>query len=386
MKQSAIKLTMLLGTIFAIAVASPAQTTSVLTTGLTTPVKMIAAGDNSLLVTEQGTFVPNSGRISRVDRSTGIRQTLISGLPSGVNNLGGPPAPTGPTALTLHGHTLYLTISGGDSTQNVGGLEFPNPTPPSSPIFASVLELILPGGWEQMSSPFVMTLSDQTALAAGNVVTLTNADGELVSIRLIVDLPDYTPYPRPGFPDAIRSSNLFGVERFEQSLYVDDAAQNDIKRVSISDGQTSVFVVFPNRPNPLFPLGPPFIEPVPDSIHRVGNQLLVTLLTGFPFVEGLAEVQTVSLKDGEHETLIPGLTSAIDVLALDSGGYYTLEFSTNLLAQQPGRIRFYSSADTAPVLVVGGLISPTSLVRDENTGDLFVTNIFPGTITRVSVP
>jgi hypothetical protein len=385
MKHSTMKLTMLLAAIFASAVVSQAQTTSVLTTGLTTPVKMITAGDNSILVSEQGTAVPNTGRLSRVDRSTGVRETLMSGLPSGVNNLGGPPAPSGPTGLILHGHTLYLTISGGDSTQNVSGFEFPSSSPPSSPIFASVLELILPGGWEQLSSPFVMTLSDQTALAAGNVVILNNADGESLSIRLVVDLPDYTPNPQPGFPNVVRSSNLFGIERFQQHLYVVDAAQNDIKGVNISDGQTSVFVAFPDRPNPLFPFGRPFIEPVPDSIHRVGNQLLVTMLTGFPFVQGLAEVQTVSLNSGEHETLIPGLTSAIDVLALDTS-YYTLEFSTNLLAQQPGRIRFYSSADAAPVLVVGGLISPTSLARDENTGDLFVTNIFPGTITRVSFP
>src|SRR6266498_5916662 len=103
MKQSAMKLTMLLAAIFATAVVSQAQTTSVFTTGLTTPVKMITAGDNSILVSEQGTAVPNTGRLSRVDRSTGARETLISGLPSGVNNLGGPPAPSGPTGLNLHG-------------------------------------------------------------------------------------------------------------------------------------------------------------------------------------------------------------------------------------------------------------------------------------------
>ena len=68
-----------------------AQTTSVFTTGLTTPNKLISAGGNSLLVAEAGTLVPNTGRVSRVDRTTGARQTLISGLPSAVN--------TGPTVM-----------------------------------------------------------------------------------------------------------------------------------------------------------------------------------------------------------------------------------------------------------------------------------------------
>jgi hypothetical protein len=68
-----------------ITITTFAQTTSVLTVGLDKPSKVIASADNSLLVAESGTSLPNNGRISVVNRTTGHRQTLIDGLPSGVN-------------------------------------------------------------------------------------------------------------------------------------------------------------------------------------------------------------------------------------------------------------------------------------------------------------
>ena len=376
--------------------SAAAQTTSVLTVGLNKPTKLIAAGDNSLLVAEGGTMTPNTGRVSLVNRTTGVRQTLVNGLPSGVNNLGGAPSPSGPSALKLRGHTLFLTISTGDAVQNVGpGLESPNPNP-SSPLYDSVLELTLPGKYEQVTSPFTLSFSDQTTLAGGGEVELTNSDGESLTIRLIADFPNYMPNPRPTAPNNQRASNIFGVEIFQKELYVVDASFNLIYRVGIDDGSYAPFVTFPNRPNPLFPtIGGPSIEPVPDNIHRVGNRLLVPLLTGFPFVQGLSEIQAVSLKTGENEIFIPNLTSAIDVLHVDTSddsksaagtddSYYTLEFSTNLLANLPGRLRFFASPDTAPVTVVSSLISPTSMARDKATGDIFVTEIFTGRIIKVS--
>jgi hypothetical protein len=367
------------------ALVAAAQTSSVLTVGLEKPTKLITAGDNSLLVAEGGTTTPNSGRVSLVNRTTGARQTIINGLPSGINNLGGAPSPSGPSALKLHGHTLFLTISTGDAVQNVGpGLESPNPNP-SSPIFDSVLELNLPGKYEQLTDAFTLTFSDQTTLAAGGEVELTNAEGLQMTIRLIADFPNYTANPRPGFPNNQRASNIFGVEIFQNELYVVDASFNLIYRVGIADGAYEPFVVFPNKPNPLFPiLGGPFVEPVPDNIHRVGNRLLVPLLTGFPFVAGLSQIQSVSLKDAEREILIPNLNSAIDVLNVEET-YFTLEFSANQLANLPGRLRFFASSNAPPVTIVSNLISPTSMARDEATGDIFVTEIFTGRIIRVQI-
>ncbi|MEO6051354.1 MAG: hypothetical protein ABIP78_08490 [Pyrinomonadaceae bacterium] len=382
-----------------------AQTSGVFTIGLDHPTKVINASGNSLLVAEGGTFTPNTGRISVVDKTTAVRHTLISGLPSGVSNLGGPPDTDGTTGLLLHGQVLYLTNGVGDAAMNDGpGIEIPNPAGPSSPIFNSILELTLPQGYTDLASEFVMTMANQTTLAGNLPVVLTNAEGMHLWIRLVVDLHDYRPEPRPARPDNVRAGHLFGLELFESNLYVVDAAFNVIHRVNVVNGNTTTLLTFPNRPNPLFPmLGGPFVEPVPDNIHRVGDRLLVPLLTGFPFIQNFSGVQSVDIRHGSTETLIPNLTSAIDVLRIENvkeslisaainensrgdGSYYTLEFSANQLANQPGRIRFYATPTATPVTVVPVVITPTSMVRDPLTGDIFVTNIFPGTLTRVQFP
>lgn len=384
----------LASTAFSLAIG--AQTTSVFTTGLTVPNKIIAAGGNSLLVTEAGTLTPNTGRLSRINRTTGARQTLISGLPSAVNTgpTVTPPDISGPSSLLLHGHVLYMTISTGDSVIRTPPLEIPNPNP-SSPIFASVLKITLPGNYEQVTSPFTLALAGHTVLANGGTVTLTNIDGQTLQIDMVANLPNSVPNPLPTNPNNHRQSNLFGIERWQKRLYVVDASLNLIYRVDEADSSFETFVTFPSRPNPS-PTGPPMIEAVPDSVHRFGNRLIVTLLTGFPFVQGFAEVRAVELKDGGHSVLIPGLTTAIDSLKVgdddaesliapgDGASFYTLEFSTNFLAGAPGRLRFYATPDAAPVNLVTNLISPTSMARDEATGNLFITNIFPGTITRVT--
>jgi hypothetical protein len=374
------------------------QTTSVFSVGLNHPTKITLGAGNSLLVSEAGTFTANTGRISIVDRFTGNRSSLIEGLPSGVSNLGGPPDADGPSGLLLNGNTLYVTVGVGDAVINVGpGLELPANNP-SSPIFNSVMAFTLPGGYQDVQSPFTMTLADQSALEAGNKVILTNSEGKTALVKLIADLPDYRSEPRMGHPDNVRAGHLFGVEMFQKDLYIVDAAFNVIHKVNLEGGGYTTFIEFANRPNPLFPmLGGPFIEPVPDNIHRWGNRLLVPLLTGFPFVGGLSEVRAVDLKGAQTTVLIPNLSSAIDVLRIGDesdpsfaanfgGSFYTLEFSVNQLGGLPGRLSYYSSASSAPVVVSPALITPTSMARDGKTGDIFVTNIFPGTVSRVQFP
>jgi hypothetical protein len=374
-----------------ITLTTHAQTTSVLSAGLDHPTKIITAAGNSLLVAEGGTMTANTGRISVIDRVTGTRHTLIDGLPSGVSNLGGTDDTDGTTGIYLKGNVLYVTSGVGDAVINVGpGLELPNPTGPSSPIFNSVIEITLPGGYASLGSGFSMTLADQAALADYKPVVLKNSRGQSIAIRMIADLPDYRPEERPGAPDNVRASHLFGLDIFQKKLYVVDAGFNLIHRIDTRSGSASTFVNFPNKPNPLFPgIGGPVIEAVPDNIHRVGSRLIVPLLTGFPFVPEFAEVQSISLRGDRHETLIPGLTSAIDVLLVETAGadgYFVLEFSADQLGGLPGRLQYFSSANAAPETVVPVVITPTSMARDEGSGDIFITNIFPGTVTRVQFP
>src|SRR6185369_15513467 len=96
-----------------------AQTTSVFTTGLNHPTKVITSADNSLLVSESGTMTPNTGRISIVDRTSGARHTLISGLPSGVKILGAPRERDATRGFCLKGPTLFVTKGTGEGAGKV---------------------------------------------------------------------------------------------------------------------------------------------------------------------------------------------------------------------------------------------------------------------------
>src|SRR5213596_2847254 len=69
----------------------------VFASGLRAPTKVIFSQKNNLLVAEQGTGVPNTGRISIIDPQSAAVRTLLDGLPSALNLLGEQPAPSGPS-------------------------------------------------------------------------------------------------------------------------------------------------------------------------------------------------------------------------------------------------------------------------------------------------
>jgi hypothetical protein len=313
---------------------------------------------------------------------------LIDGLPSGLsapNN-----DPTGPSGLALRGRTLFVTIGNGDATLNgpVPATEVPNPNP-SSPFLSSVLAIRLSPQAEETTQGFVMTFSDQTSLQNRGFLNLEDTAGNELDIEVVANFRNFTYEPRPNFAGNVRPSNPFGVVIRGNKLYVADAAQNQVWEVDINTGETRILVRFPARPNPL-PIGPPFIDPVPDNIRLVGKSLLVPFLVGFPFPPGAADVRKVRLVNGATEPFISGLTSAIDVLpvevAKDEFQFFTLEFSANMLMGAQGRLSHFSNPSGPPVVLVNNLVSPTSLARDPATGDLFVTEIFPGRITRVRIP
>jgi hypothetical protein len=79
--------------------------------------------------------------------------------------------------------------------------------------------------------------------------------------------------------------------------------------------------------------------------------------------------------------VIDGLTGSVDVLPqkLRNGRdrIFTLEFFLGRL------MRFDSGVGTQ---VAGGLTTPTAMVQDPDSGDLFVTEFGTGKILRVRVP
>jgi hypothetical protein len=361
-------------------------TTTVFAAGFKAPVKIIFTPKGNLLVAEAGNG-PNTGRISIVE-STGNRRTLVDGLPSGFAPPNGDSS--GPSGLAMRGRTLFVTIGAGDGTMvgQVPGTEVPNPNV-SSPFVSSVLRLRLSVQAEDTTQGFTMTSSDHAALQTRGFSRLIDSLGNELLIEPVTNFRNFTENPTPAAPNAVRASNPFGIVLRGNILYVVDASQNLIWEVDPDTGDHRVFVSFLSRSNPL-PIGPPFIDPVPDSIRLVGKSLLVPFLTGFPFPAGTADVRKIRLVNGASEPFIAGLSSAIDVLpgksSSDEDQFFTLEFSTSMLMGAPGRLTRYDGLGAAPAVLLSNLVTPTNMVQDPVSKDLFITQIGPGLVVRVHLP
>jgi hypothetical protein len=358
-------------------------TSSVFATGLKAPTKIITTPKGNLMVSEAG-MGPNTGRISILDFN-GNRRTLIDGMPSGFAPPNG--APSGPSGLGFRGRMLYVVIGAGDGTVNgpTQGSELPNLNP-SSPFLSSVLSIRLSPQAEATTQGFTMTVADQQGLLNNGFVKLTDAADNQLLIEVVRNFPNYT----FDFPTTVRASNPFGIVLKGTTLYVVDASQNVIYEIDSDTGESRTLIHFPAKPNPL-PFGPRFLDAVPNSIRLVGKSLVVSFLTGAPFPAGAAEVRKIRLVNTANEPLVSGLTSAIDALPVKSADgqdlIYTLEFSTNMLAQpaEPGRLSRFNPADGSLTVLLNNLVSPTSLARDEASGTVFVTEIFTGRIIRVQI-
>jgi hypothetical protein len=360
---------------------TPAQTASVLISGLSQPTKIKVALSGRVLVTET-LGAPNLGRVSIID-GRGHRRTLLDGLPSGASGEG----VSGPTGLDLRGRTLFVAVGEGDGVLPgpIPGTMTANPNP-SSPILSSVLAVRFSADVEQTTEGFSLTIADHFALAAGAEVTLANGRGETAVVRLLADFPNSVPNPIPPFPANVRQSNPFGLVAQGDDVFVADGGMNAVMKINTASGQTQTLTSFPPRPNPL-PFGPPAVEAVPTGVNFVDGQLLTTLFTGFPFAPGLSEARSVNAQNGAQTAFIGNRTTAVDVIGGRlRGSTYVLEFSTNLLGQAPGQLLYFQTPNSAPTVLAAGLISPSGMGRDPVTGTIYVAEIFTGRIIRVTIP
>src|SRR5438552_2441663 len=268
-----------------------AQNATVLASGLNSPMKLVMTPERNLLVSES-TVQPNTGRISIVDRS-GVRRTLIDGLPSGPGFPGN--NPLGPSALALDGATLYVGILEGNSlTAGPASLGHPIPPPdgPASPIFSSILKLRLGADVDRVMTAFHLTLDDHFTLADRAAVTLTNADGQSLTAELLAGFPNI-PLDRVEVYGHVTPYGM-ALDPQRQFLYVADAGQNRIIRVDVNTGVWQTFLRFPRVPR--VPALPTVTEtdPVPTSVRFRDGQMLVTFLTGAPFAQGEAVVRSIN--------------------------------------------------------------------------------------------
>ena len=357
-----------------------------LTSGLLRPIGITQSNQGNLLVSESGTSVPNTGRISIVDLG-GTRRTLLDGLPSGISDVGDP---SGPDGLFLRGRTLYVAIGVGDVGRAgpLPGTTVPNPNPISSPIFSSILAIHFSAHVENTTGGFTLTLGDQNTLASGEKVTLSNGSDH-ITVELVANFPDYTANPLPFFAANIRLSNPFDLVAIDDQLYVTDGGQNMVRQVDIPSGTISTLATFPTIPNPLFPLGPPNSEAVPTGIRYSDGQLLVTLFRGVPFAPGTSVVEQVDPLTGDQAPFITGLKTAIDVLPIRQGGdtdYLVLQHaSVGPFFGSPGLLLRFETPSDAPAVIANCLNRPTSMTLDEKTGTLYVSELVTGRIVAIPI-
>jgi len=360
-----------------------AQTPAIFSSGLLNPSKLLLTPGGNLLVAEAANS-SNGGRISLVDKS-GVRKTLIDGLPSGLA------APNleadGPDGLLLQGNTLYILNGEGDGFR--AGAKpntiVPNPAAPSSPILSSLIKLTLPGDIDSSAGGFVMAAADHYTLADGAAATLKGSDGTSATLELVADFRD-------GIADPVtawRNSHPYGIAALDgqpDRLYVVDAGMNTLNEVTISTGRSRVLTRFAPFRNTT--AGPPVSEAVPDSVRAYGDQLLVSFLRGFPFAPNGSQVASVDPVTGAVTPFIANLSSNIDVLPVFGSGprpvFFTAEYSANQGATPPapGRVTRYDTAQGT--VIASGLNGPSSLAYDAASQTLYIAIHNDGTILKIT--
>lgn len=348
-----------------------AQEPTVLATGLQSPHRL-ALTPRGFLVSETN-LTPNSGRISYLNRA-GTRRSLFEGLPSGTDVVG---AGSGPTALALaNPRTLYFAIGGGDvERRNAQGVAVPNPEGISSPIHSSILEAVFNNDVDTLAGTFTITAQHQRTLAEGYPVELNDGAGGTVTLSLLFDVPDST---REGAGFRFSNPWSLAVSADGRNLWLADASTNGLSRIELGTGRVRRVYTFPAQRNPT-PVGPPMVDAVPTSVRVYGDELIVSVLTGFPFVGGQSQAYVVQPNQRTAHQFIGDLSSAVDIAWRERAGqrsqFWVLEFSTNQLASPPapGRLLRYDTAD--PVVVNNQLQAPVSMAFDEAGGRLYVLEL-----------
>ena len=367
----------------------PAQTPQIVASGLRRPAKIIQSPLGNYLVAEAGTTAAaNVARVSIVD-ARGNRRTLIDGLPSSLTFIGDS---SGASGLYLRGRTLFISIGEGNVTLPgpVPRTEIPNPNP-ASPLFSCVLAVTFSANAEQQTTGVQLTVADHQALKDGEHLLRSDADGRKIAIELVVDFPDYVPEPVPALATNVRHSHPYGVVADDDHVYVVDGGYNRVHKGEIASGTFATLVGFPNIPNPLFgTIGGPTMEIVPDSIHWNGDQLIVSLLSGFPFPAGTSQVVGIDPQTGARRPLIAGLSSSVDVLAVrqddETVGFLALEYSLVHLAGTPGRLRLFDATGTSSATLATGLVNPGSMVYDRRTGQVVIGLLSLGQLVSIRLP
>ena len=69
-----------------------------------------------------------------------------------------------------------------------------------------------------------------------------------------------------------------------------------------------------------------------------------------------------------------------------SAGFLTLEFDLNFPAPGPGRLQFFATADATPVTLAGCLTTSTSMILDQKTDLVVISELATGRLVTLQLP
>lgn len=184
------------------------------------------------------------------------------------------------------------------------------------------------------------------------------------------------------------SDPFSAVQDEDGNWFIADAAADAIIRISRNGKNRSVLAKFNGIPNPT-PIGGPFIDVVPTGIIALPNYggFLVTTLTGFPFLNGLASIYKVD-RDGTVTPYLKGLTLLTDIAMDQDKTIYVNQFGKFSLPNgfvfgsgQVIRIRDHHIIDT----IARGYGPGPGLAVFQGR-KLYVTSLFTGEMLGMDIP
>jgi len=269
----------------ALSALSLGQVTVTHHSGLSAPVSTTLINDAAIgagfLIAELGTG-NGDGRVTFLEDGTNARHEVVVGLPSDIDSEG---FPSGCHDVLLTGSDLYVAIG----------------------------NTVLPLGYKSVVLRY--DLSTTPWVPGSRALTLGDA-ADVINVRHFVQ--------NLGYAD----TNVYALAegKFGHIGIVDSGA-NSLLKYNPNTGGLAHVVEFPKLPNPIFPIGPPEIDPVPTKVRFDGQRMQVSTLTGFPFLPGLAKIYRVA-GDGTLTVVQEGLTLVTDFdFDPADGGLVVSEFS-----------------------------------------------------------
>ncbi len=129
---------------------------------------------------------------------------------------------------------------------------------------------------------------------------------------------------------------------------------------------------------------------MPTGLAYSDGTVLVSLLSGGPFLPGLSRIKAVDPVTGAQADFLTGLRTSIDILPVRDGGdtdYLALE---NNFAPAPpfpptgASIKRFEVPGGTGVAVHGcTMYRPTSMSLDTRSGTMYVTELLQGTVVKV---